>query len=309
MSALDPAGPAAEAIAGVWWVMLVGALLILAAVVGLAAYAVYGRPEGRRRPGPGLLVVGGGLVFTPLVLAALLVWGIGAGHALLPLPGEREPFRVEVRAHQWWWEVTYPDMEGGALHSANEIHVPAGRPVDVEVRAEDVIHSFWVPRLGGKIDALPGRTNRIRLEAPEPGLYRGQCAEFCGAQHSRMALLLIAHAPDALDDRLARLAESGPGPAAGETAGETAGGAAFERHCAACHSLDARGRGALPGPNLADLPLREALGAGTLANEPGALRRWLGEHQRLKPGNRMPDFSALDGETLDALADYLEGRR
>jgi len=304
MSSLDPAGPAAAAIARLWWVMLVGGLLILAGVVALALYAVFGRAERRHRLSPKLLIVGGGLVFTPLVLAALLAWGIGAGHALLPLPGEREPFRVEVRAHQWWWEVTYPDAEGGPLHSANEIHVPAGRPVDVTVRAEDVIHSFWVPRLGGKIDALPGRSNRIRLEAPEPGVYRGQCAEFCGAQHSRMALLLQAHEPEALEERLALLAEPAPEPA-----GEDPGADAFAPHCADCHSLDPRSRSAVPGPNLADLPQRATLGAGTLENGPDALRDWLARHQSLKPGNRMPAFDHLDPDTLDAIAAWLERRR
>jgi len=316
LSTLDPAGPAAQAIAGVWWVMLVGALLILAGVVGLALYAVYGRAERRRRITPTLLIVGGGLVVTPLVLAALLLWGIGAGHALLPLPSEREPFRVEVRAHQWWWEVTYPDAAGGPLHSANEIHVPAGRPIDIEVRAADVIHSFWVPRLGGKIDALPGRTNVVRLEAPAPGVYRGRCAEFCGAQHARMALLLQAHEEAALEERLALLAAAAPeestresGQEPGQAPGQEPGRADFEEHCAACHSLDPRARAAVAAPNLADLPQRAMLGAGTLVNEEGALLQWLAHHRSLKPGNRMPSHAHLEQDRLRAIADYLERPR
>ncbi|MDF2096937.1 cytochrome c oxidase subunit II [Aquibaculum arenosum] len=304
MSALDPAGPAADALAGVWWVMLGGSFLILGAVVALALYAIYGR--GARRSGitPRLLIVGGGLVFTPAVLAALLIWGIGAGHALLPLPGEREVYRIEVRAHQWWWEVTYPDAEDGPLHAANEIHIPAGRPVDITVRAEDVIHSFWVPRLGGKIDALPGHTNVIRLEAPAAGVYRGQCAEFCGAQHSRMALLIEAHETEALEERLALLS-----PTRESDSAEAPGAAAFQEHCAVCHSLDPRTRGATPAPNLADLPHRATLGAGTLPNAEGALLRWLRDHQDLKPGNRMPRHDHLDPETLEAIANHLEGPR
>lgn len=304
MSALDPAGPEADAIAGVWWVMLVGSFLILGAVVGLALYAIYGRSAGRHRITPRLLIVGGGLIFTPAVLAALLIWGIGAGHALLPLPGEREVFRVEVRAHQWWWEVTYPDAEGGPLHAANEIHIPAGRPVDVTVQSEDVIHSFWVPRLGGKIDALPGRSNVIRLEAPEAGVFRGQCAEFCGAQHSRMALLVEAHNPEALEERLSLLARERDA----ETA-DAPGASAFQEHCGACHSFDPRSRSEMAAPNLADLPHRATLGAGTLLNEEGALLRWLTHHPSLKPGNRMPDHAHLDRETLEAIVDHLEGRR
>jgi len=308
MSALDPAGPAAAAIAQVWWVMLAGAALIFAAVVGLALYAALRPPERRLRLSPGLLIIGGGLVFTPAVLAVLLAWGIGAGHALLPLPDGREPFRVEVRAHQWWWEVIYPDMPGGPLHSANEIHVPVGRPIDVSVRSEDVIHSFWVPRLGGKIDALPGRTNTVRLEADAPGIYRGQCAEFCGAQHARMALHLVAHEDEAmLAERLSLLAAPPPPEVVAPHPLPAPGRDGFALNCAACHSLDARIRGA--GPNLADLPHRATLGAGTLPNDSQALRLWLGHHQALKPGNRMPGPGPLDTAVLDAIAEFLEQNR
>lgn len=287
-----------------WWVMFVGSVLILLGVVSLALYATFRRPDRRWQPHSRILIVGGGLVFTPAVLLALLLYGIGSGHALLPLPSERDVFRVQVLGHQWWWEVRYPDVEGGPLYSANEIHVPAGQPIDIEVRGADVIHSFWIPRLGGKIDALPGRTNIIRLEAPEPGIYRGQCAEFCGAQHARMALLLQAHEAEELTDRLAPLSE---GPEAPST--EDAGHTAFQRHCAQCHSLDGRTPSPQAAPNLADLPYRERLGAGTVPNDLEGLQAWLSDHQSLKPRNRMPDQGHLDAPTLHAIARYLETRR
>ncbi|MGD9945944.1 MAG: cytochrome C oxidase subunit II [Burkholderiaceae bacterium] len=305
LSTLDPAGPAGASIAGVWWTMLAAALLILVLTVALALYAACRNPARRARLSPRLLIVGGGLLFPLATLAALLTYGIGAGHALLPLPGAPDVYRVEVRAHQWWWEVSYPDAPGGRLYSANEIHVPVGRPIDVHVSAEDVIHSFWVPRLGGKIDAIPGRTTVIRLQADRAGVYHGVCAEFCGAQHARMGLQLEAHEAPSLQRRMDRLA----------AAVGSAGQPSFDRLCAQCHSLDARRRGNGKGPNLAALADRAMLGAGVLRNDEAGLRRWLAEHAALKPGNRMqvPDGAAspdpLDAATLDALAGLLAGSR
>lgn len=300
MSTLQPAGPAAEQIAKVWWVMLGGGLVILAGVVALALHATF-RPS---RAAPERLrlwfLVGGGLIFTPFVLLVLLFYGLRAGHALLPLSTDRDVFTVQVIGHQWWWEVRYPDGEGGTLYSANEIHVPVGRPVDIEVTGADVIHSFWIPRLGGKIDAMPGRSNLIRLEVRQPGIYRGQCAEFCGEQHAHMGLLLEAHEADRLEERLSVLREERPKPEG------LAGRQAFEASCADCHSLRGQATSPLPGPNLADLAYRHTLGAGTLRNDADARNFWIEHHQELKPGNSMPDHSHLGGPTLQAIARYLE---
>jgi cytochrome c oxidase subunit II len=299
-SMLDTAGPGADSIARVWWVMFWGSLAILVLMMALGFMAVFRAPHRRREISGRAFILGGGIAFPFLVLLVLLVYGLRSGQALLPLPTDRDVYRVEVRAHQWWWEVRYPDAPGGPLHTANEIHVPAGRPVDIHLTAADVIHSFWVPRLGGKIDAIPGRTNIIRLEAHAPGVYRGQCAEFCGAQHARMHFSFEAHSADGLNAYLASLADSAvpPGP----------GAPAFQAHCAACHSVDPREHAGGMAPNLAGLPGRATLGAGTLANGPGALPRWLREHQTLKPGNRMPPHE-LDDATLDAIAGYLEAGR
>ncbi|MFN4087606.1 MAG: cytochrome c oxidase subunit II [Alphaproteobacteria bacterium] len=205
MSILDPAGPAAAAVAEVWWAMFWGSVLILTAVTALALYAACRHPDRRRAISPRLLVVGGGLVFPAVVLAALLGWGVRAGHSLLPLPTDEPVFRVEVTGHQFWWQVVYPDADGGPVQSVDLLLMPVDRPVDIHLRTADVIHSFWVPRLGGKIDAIPGITNVLRLRAWRPGVFRGQCAEFCGAEHARMALRAEA-LPDAdLADRLAAL--------------------------------------------------------------------------------------------------------
>lgn len=334
LSTLDPAGPAGAAIARLWWVMLAAALLIFVATVALALYAACRNPARRVRIAPRALIVGGGLVLPLTALAALLAYGIGAGQSLLPLSGTPGVYRVEVRAHQWWWEVRYPQASGGPLYSANEVHVPAGRPIDVHVSAEDVIHGFWVPRLGGKIDAIPGRTSVIRLRADRAGVYHGVCAEFCGAQHARMALQWHAHEPAAFEAYMARLGGSGlhgagvasvppdalaaslppfaPLAPSGATAATAvaahsapAGRQTFERLCVDCHSLDARQRGSGRGPNLAGLADRATLGAGTLRNDAAGLRRWLAEHATLKPGNRMVGVPRLDADALDALATML----
>ncbi len=302
MSALDPAGPAALEIATLWWVMFWASAALVLLMTGLGLYAACRRPERRARVSSKLLIFGGGLALPSAAIVALLIYGIRAGHSLLAVPLDDAAYRVEVTAHQWWWEVAYPDGRGGRLYSANEVHVPAGRPVDVHLRSADVIHGFWVPRLGGKMDAIPGITNVIRLSAFEPGVYRGQCAEFCGAQHARMRLTFEAHAEEDLERRLAALAAAGP-PA------EATGAADFQAACGRCHAVRPGERSLEPGPNLADLAFRRELGAGTIPNEEGALERWLVAHQRLKPENRMPAFDDLDTERRASIVRYLEGGR
>ncbi len=296
--------------------MFWAAAVILVGMVALGVYAACRRadrpqrrpsdrhPPRRDDPEPShrLFLLGGGVLFPSVILMALLGYGIARGHSLLPLPGPQAPFRVEVTAHQWWWEIRYPDAPGGPVYSANEIHLPAGRPVDLTIQSADVIHSFWVPRLGGKIDAIPGHVNVIRLEADEAGLHAGQCSEFCGAQHARMRLVVEAHNAAVLEERLAALAAIDPAAAA-EAAPEAA--ALFAEHCAACHAIAPGERGAGTGPNLAGVADRHALGAGALGNGEEALLTWLADHQALKPGNRMPPLDRLDDAAVAALADYL----
>ncbi|GAA5234511.1 cytochrome c oxidase subunit II [Verticiella sediminum] len=302
LSILDPAGPGAAPITQVWWVMFWGSLAIYLLVLGLATYALLHRRRNGQAPRRALLI-GGGLALPIVVVFLLLAYGIRSGQAMLPLPTSQTVFRVDVRGHQWWWEVSYPDAPGGALYSANEIHIPAGVPVDVHVSTEDVIHGFWVPRLGGKIDAIPGRTNVIRLRADAPGEYHGVCAEYCGVQHARMALVVYAHPAEDMPARLAALAGAGVDDPADLQ--DTQGARDFTQHCLACHAMNPRERSSQPGPNLADLGVRAMLGAGTLENTPEALRDWLRHHQARKPGNRMPQ-AGLPDAGFDAIADFLE---
>lgn len=176
--------------------MLVFASLILLAVVGLWLYAMRRTSDSTTEEEARLIhrrwIIGGGLLLPTISITVLLIFGIPIGHRMLPLPPTTgEALRIEVTGHQWWWEIRYPNS---GITLKNALHIPAGRPVDVYLTSADVIHSFWVPRLAGKLDAIPGRTNVLRLEADEAGVYRGQCAEFCGLHHAHMQFTVQAHA-------------------------------------------------------------------------------------------------------------------
>jgi len=201
-SMLDPAGPSAQAIAAVWWWMLGSATVVLLAVVCVWLLAMW-----RNRRVTALAsdseaalsgqrwIVGGGIVLPVVAITALLVFGTSAGQHQLPLPpgwpGATGPagLRIDVTGQQWWWSLDYP---GSGVRLRNELRLPVGRPVDLHVGSRDVIHSFWVPRLGGKLDAIPGRSGVVRLQADQPGIFRGQCAEFCGLNHAHMVMTVIA---------------------------------------------------------------------------------------------------------------------
>ncbi|WP_429910632.1 cytochrome c oxidase subunit II [Glycocaulis sp.] len=205
LSTLDPAGPAAQSIAGVWWVMMAGSLLILGLMMGLILWPFFKRHQPREVPEK-LWLWGGGLGFPLVVLAALLAWGLPAGQSMLAGRGA-QVYTVEAEAFQWGWNFRYPDREG---ITPEVLHIPAGEPVDVAITSLDVIHAFWVPRLAGKVDAIPGTTNRLRILASEPGVYEGMCAEFCGLEHATMRFQVVAHAPDEFEAALtAELAGQG----------------------------------------------------------------------------------------------------
>jgi cytochrome c oxidase subunit 2 len=189
LSTLDPAGPRAQNLATLWWAMLAGSVALFALVIGLFAL-VYLRPAWIARVSPAQWIIGGGLVLPVPILILLTGTALVLGEQLLP-KGEA-PIRIEAHAQRWSWSFTHT---GGAAPDDGTLHMPSGQPVDIVVTAEDVIHSFWVPRLGGKIDAIPGRQNTIRLEADRPGIYWGICAEYCGPGHDTMLFRVEAHAP------------------------------------------------------------------------------------------------------------------
>lgn len=182
-----------------WWGMFALFTLVLLAVVALWVFAMLRNPQGRigdveARRIQNRWIVGGGILLPVGSIVSILVFGIPAGHRMLPLPpASGEALRIDVTARQWQWDVHYPEA---GIDRVNELHIPAQLPVDIHLRTEDVIHSFWVPRLAGKLDAIPGRTNILRLEADRPGVFGGQCAEFCGLDHAHMKLTVTAHAPE-----------------------------------------------------------------------------------------------------------------
>jgi cytochrome c oxidase subunit 2 len=198
-SMLDPAGPSASAIATVWWWMLAVAAVVFVGVV--IAWFMSMRPHAAMDAATARRVerrflIGGGLLLPTVSVTALLVFGSPAGFHQLPLPGSQAaPLRIEAIGHQWWWEIRYPNGQS----VRNELRLPAGRPVDVHTKSGDVIHSFWVPALGGKLDAVPGRTLVVRLQGDRLGTYRGQCAEFCGVGHAHMTMSAVVMEPEAFD--------------------------------------------------------------------------------------------------------------
>lgn len=297
-SALDPQGPVAAGIAETWWVMFFGGAVIFVVVLALALYAAFRAPERRADVSPQTLIVGGGVVFPIVTLTALLLYGLHVGGTTRPA-GAEDALRIDVIGHQWWWEVRYA---GGAV-TANEIHVPVGRAVEIRLTSADVIHSFWVPNLAGKIDLIPGSTNVQWLRADRAGVFRGQCAEFCGAQHARMALLVIAESKTEFERWRARQAAAATAPTTGPAA---QGLAAFERlGCPECHSIRGVAPGGRIGPDLTHVASRRTLAAATLANEPANLAAWIGNARAFKPGTPMPSFAHVDAATRESLVAFL----
>ncbi|HEX5998748.1 MAG TPA: cytochrome c oxidase subunit II [Hyphomicrobiaceae bacterium] len=208
LSTLDPAGPAASSIATMWWFMLAGATLLLVLVAGLLLLA-FVSPGVGTGPSPQAFVLTGGLALPGLTLAALVVYALIVGEHLLPHPVSSDGVRLRVIGQRWHWAFEY-DHPAGARRSIGVLHVPAGRLVEVQVTSTDVIHSFWVPRLAGKIDAIPGHITALRLKADAPGTYRGVCGEFCGVGHAGMDFTVQAHPEPEYLDAIDRLADALP---------------------------------------------------------------------------------------------------
>ena len=287
--------------------MIVAGGLIFLLVLALTAWAIYAPERWRRWLGNQAIVVWGGIVFPVVALSALLLYGLALAGDLVRAPGE-SPLRIEVIGERWWWRIHYLVENGGAaIISANEVRVPVGRPVEFILSSQNVIHSFWAPSLGGKLDMIPGRETRLVLQAERPGLYRGQCAEYCGEQHALMAFLVMAQEPEDFERWLAANAEPAPTPA-NET--EARGQAIFSSFgCGACHTIAGTEAAGIIGPDLTHIGGRLTLAAGTLPNNPRNMEKWIAASQAIKPDNLMPSYSMLAPEELAALATYLESLR
>lgn len=300
-SVLHPAGPDAGVIAQFAWVLFAGGTIVFAAVMVLLVLSL--RPD-TRPVATRWWIAGAGIAFPVLVLSALLGWSTWRA-AGLSAQTSQQALHIAVTARMWWWEVRYRDPASGReIVSANEIHIPAGRTAYIGLSSSDVIHSLWIPALNGKIDAVPGRMTGLTLHADRPGIYRGQCAEFCGEQHARMALHVVAHAPADYARWLAR--QSAPARTADSLALVRGRQAFIAQRCAACHTIRGVAEGGTLGPDLTHVGSRLHIAAGTLRNHRGTLAGWIADPQSIKPGVRMPAAADLDGAALLDLATYLE---
>lgn len=294
LASLDPEGPVAAEIAALWWILLAlgGAVFVLFLILlvrGLTKKADTSQETAHR------LVLGGGVVLPLAVVTFVFAMTLIAMRAL-PVAGDSDRLTVEITGHQWWWDVVYPDL---GLRSANEIYVPVGTEVELRLLAADVVHSFWVPALAGKMDLLPDETTSMVIEAAEAGTYRGVCAEFCGLQHAKMAFRVVAVSEA---DFAAWIESQGRSPA--DRGGELGRQVFLDAGCGSCHTIDGTSDGET-GPDLTHLASRLTLAAGTFPNTPDHLRSWVSRPQEHKEGVAMQNID-LPEQSLDALLRYLE---
>lgn len=308
-STLAPAGIEAEQVARLFWVMAIGAAIVWLAVIGFALYASRANAE---RHGPRQtrwLILGGGVVTPTLVLGALLLYGLQMMPELRQ-PGAPGGHHVEVSGEQWWWRVRYVRQPGAvgaetiAVELANEIRLPVGRRTEFLLSSPDVIHSFWIPSLAGKVDMIPGRVTRLVLEPTRSGTFRGVCAEYCGASHAHMEFVAVVMEHDAFERWLEHQAR----PAAMPTTaiGRRGMNVFASSGCGACHTVRGTAADGPVGPDLTHVGSRLSLAAGTLPNHPDAFRRWVARTHAVKPEVLMPSFGMLPAQQLDEIALYLE---
>lgn len=306
-STLAPRGPIAAMQLGVFWVTVVICTVVFLVTGGLLLYAIW---RFRERPGNTEAALGHlhghtrlevALVFVVAVL--LLIIAVPNLRALLAAhtpPAGEEVLRIEAIGKQWWWKFTYPDL---GLVTANELHIPVGRVVSADLRSEDVIHSFWVPRLAGKVDAIPNKDNSLWFKADEPGVYLGQCAEFCGVSHANMRFRVIAQPVE----EFAAWVQAQRQPAAVATDARVVEGARVfqDKGCAACHTVSGTSAEGNTGPDLTHVGSRHMLAAGLLSNTPEHLTRWLQNPLEVKPGSLMPNLGLTEAE-IAVLVAYLQ---
>ena len=310
--ALAAMGPQAAHFVDLWRIFLFVCMAVFGAVLAALLLALRRAPRvdvpvppdlrtvNQPEPGPhrSVAVAVSGVV---LLLLALLVASVFTDRALARLP-LADAVHIEVTGHQWWWTVKYIGDPQETFVTANEIHVPVGRPVIVQLKSEDVIHSLWVPSLAGKKDLIPGRTAVMTFRADQPGVYRGQCAEFCGLQHAFMAFNVQAEPPAQFEAWRKQQLAAPPAPSDPQA---LRGQAVFQAaSCAMCHSIAGTLAGARHAPDLSHVAGRQTLAAGTLQNTPAQLMAWIADPQKLKPGTAMP-ATPLAGEDLAALVAYL----
>ena len=307
-SAQNPGGPQAGRIYSLWIFMLIVSTVVFIAVVATALFAAWRAQRNSRsayrETASGTLsrAVAAATAVTVVILLGFFVYSVTTGRALASLPAE-SALTIQVTGRQWWWEIEYDDtVPSRRVVTANEIHIPVGVPVQIIGKSGDVIHSLWVPNLHGKKDLVPGHTTATWFQADTAGLYRAQCAEFCGHQHAKMALWVIAEPRAVYEKWYAGQLQTPPPPADSVT---NAGQQVFlSKSCAMCHAIGGTLAGSRIGPDLTHLASRHSIAAGTLPNTRGNLASWILDPQGIKPGSRMPPNNLSPGD-LNALLTYL----
>jgi cytochrome c oxidase subunit II len=311
MTFLRSFGTKADEVLPLTWGLMIIAIVVVVVVFALLTRALFASPAavsdaaGRlpvERPVGGLSWIYIGVGISAVVLFASAVWTM-VTLAAVGQPSEKPAFTIEVTGHQWWWQIRYlGEQPYLTFTTANEIHIPVGVPVAVKLKSADVIHSFWIPALTGKTDLIPGQTNITWMEARVPGVYRGQCTEYCGAQHAHMALTVVATGAD--DFKAWRQAQLGDAPAAIVPTVES-GETAFIQKCGACHTVRGTRAGGIVGPDLSHLMQRRTIAAGTLPNTIGNLAGWIADPQHVKPGSLMPQPEVAPAQ-LQKIVAYLQ---
>jgi cytochrome c oxidase subunit 2 len=308
-SVLAPAGRQASTIYHLWllilWVaaivfVLTMAFVVAACVRGIRRVGNHSPASSDRNLARAVVVAVGATI---VILIGLLVASVWTGRSVASLHAW-SAVTVEVTGHQWWWEIAYDDaVPTRRVVTANELHVPVNRPVVLKVTSRDVIHSFWAPTLQGKRDLIPGYTTAIWLEADRPGIYRGQCAEFCGLQHAHMAFDIVAEAEADFERWLDGMRKSAPDPHTDEA--RRGRDLFMTQRCGACHTVAGTAAHGQVAPDLTHVATRRTIGAGALPNTPEHLADWVRDPQASKPGNLMP-ANPLSAEEIGALLAYLD---
>ncbi|MFN7140139.1 MAG: cytochrome c oxidase subunit II [Limisphaerales bacterium] len=308
-STLHPAGPQAQRLDELWWLFFWVCTVVFILVIGVLWLAMRRSPAGEDKTSAPTdvnrrmtWVITGSILATAVILFVFLIASVMADRDLASLQSA-DPVEISVTGHRWWWDVRYESPEPSRMvRTANEIHIPVGRPVRIKLTSLDVIHSFWVPNLHGKKDLTPGREAELWLQADREGVFEGQCAEYCGLQHARMRFLVIAQTPEKFEEWLEHQRQSGRAP---QTESEKRGQEVFlSNTCVLCHAVRGTPAMATVAPDLTHIGSRRTLGANIIPNTRGHLGGWIVDPQQIKPGNLMPPNS-IDSEDLHALLDYL----
>jgi cytochrome c oxidase subunit 2 len=311
---MNPAGPNAQKLSQLWWLMFIVCSVVYVGVIIAMFLSLRGRTREAEERGPVLHLASDSerrrettviafISITIVILFVFLIASYTSGRALRLNDPSKNGLSIELTGHQWWWEARYKDVDASNIFTtANEIHIPVGVPVTFTLRSSDVNHSFWVPNLAGKKDLIPGKITTMWLQADKPGVYRGQCAEYCGLQHAKMALWIVAEPQEQFNVWRQNATQQAVQPASDlQKRGQQV---FFTSTCVMCHAINGTPAGSNIGPNLTHVGSRNMIAAATLSNTREHVMQWIKNSQTFKPGNKMPQNNLSDAD-LQALAEYL----